>query len=508
MSLEALIFDLDGVVTATAKVHFAAWKALFDVYLQEHSAQHNAPFKEFTEDDYLRHVDGMPRYDGVRTFLSSRGIKLPDGDVDDGPEKVTVCGLGNRKNATFNQALEDQGVRLFDSTISLIKTALSKGIRTAIVSSSKNCERILKRAGVEDLFEVRVDGVVLHDLGRPGKPAPDMFVEAAERLGVEVGNSVVFEDAISGVQAGRAGHFGLVIGIDRKGGAMTKDLAEQGADVVVSDLEELTLGDIESWFLPSALDSMDDLHGRLIGKKVVIFFDYDGTLTPIVSHPDLAVLSEEMRDALRRLGERFTTAIVSGRGLADVLKKVGLPELYYAGNHGFEIQGPNGSPIKNEMGAEFLDDVNETYDEILKEIGGIKGIVMEHKTYTLSVHYRLVEDENEVGKIETSVDAAIERHPNLKKHLGKKVFEIRPRIDWDKGKAVLWLLKVLALDDPNVVPIYVGDDVTDEDAFEALKGRGIGILVSDKLWSSAATYRLKNTNEVQRFLSNLITVEV
>jgi beta-phosphoglucomutase family hydrolase len=250
---DAVIFDLDGVVTQTAAVHAAAWKRLFDAYLAERAARAGTgpggasdaaggapdgalrPFD--LEADYRLYVDGKPRYDGVRDFLASRGIELPMGDPSDPPGRETVCGLGNGKNDFFNAEVREHGVRTFPSTVALIHQLRDAGMRVGLMSSSKNTAMVLDVTGTTDLFEVRVDGVVAAEVGLPGKPDPAMYLETARRLGVQAARSVVVEDALSGVEAGRRGGFGLVIGVDRLGQAA--ELAAAGADVVVDDLAEV-----------------------------------------------------------------------------------------------------------------------------------------------------------------------------------------------------------------------------------------------------------------------------
>ncbi len=235
---DAVIFDLDGVVTRTASVHAQAWKEIFDDYLRRRAALSGEPFKPFVIDtDYPHYVDGKPRYDGVRSFLASRGVQLPEGKPSDPPDLETICGLGNRKNVLYNQLIESGGVEIFNDTVEQIRRWRGMGLKTAIVSSSKNCEAVLRSAGLSDLFDVRVDGMEAARLGLEGKPAPDIFLKAAELLGVEPVRAVVFEDAVSGVQAGRAGGFGWVVGVDRVGAA--ESLLANGADTAVSDLRSI-----------------------------------------------------------------------------------------------------------------------------------------------------------------------------------------------------------------------------------------------------------------------------
>ncbi len=235
---DAVIFDLDGVVTRTASVHAGAWKQVFDEFLSQRAERTGARFEPFEiEVDYPQHVDGKPRYDGVRDFLASRGIALPEGEPDDSTDRRTVCGLGNRKNELYNDLLESGGVEIFEDTVERVRLWRRQGFKTAIVSSSRNCAAVLRAAGLTELFDVRVDGSVAAQLGLTGKPAPDIFIKAAELLGVQPARAVVFEDAVSGVEAGKAGGFGWVVGVDRVGAKQA--LLQSGADTVVSDLGEL-----------------------------------------------------------------------------------------------------------------------------------------------------------------------------------------------------------------------------------------------------------------------------
>lgn len=229
---DAALFDLDGVLTTTAAVHMQAWSDMFNAFLEGRDGQ-----DPYTERDYFAYVDGKPRYDGVRSFLGSRGIELPDGDPSDSPDEETVCGLGNRKNDAFNAVLERDGVAPYPGSLRLLDALRDQGVVMAVVSSSANAPAVLEAAGIRDRFPVVVDGAVAKAEGLPGKPAPDTFLAAADKLGVTKDRAVVLEDAESGVAAGRAGDFGLVVGVDRGAGADV--LRERGADVVVDDLDEL-----------------------------------------------------------------------------------------------------------------------------------------------------------------------------------------------------------------------------------------------------------------------------
>jgi beta-phosphoglucomutase family hydrolase len=236
--IHACLFDLDGVLTQTAKVHAAAWKEMFDAYLREREQRTGAQFGPFDPvADYDQYVDGRPRYDGVRSFLASRGIELPEGDPSDPPSAETVHGLGNRKNELMLALLKRDGVEAYEGSVRYVHAVREAGLHTAVVSASANCKDVLQAAGIEDLFEVRIDGMVVEQRQLRGKPAPDTFLAAAKELGVEPAKAAVFEDALAGVEAGRAGNFGFVIGVDRTG--QRKALLEHGANIVVSDLAEL-----------------------------------------------------------------------------------------------------------------------------------------------------------------------------------------------------------------------------------------------------------------------------
>ncbi|WP_314175352.1 HAD family hydrolase [Streptomyces winkii] len=242
-SVRACLFDLDGVITKTAVVHAAAWKEMFDDFLrgrggEDGSGGADEDLRPFSDGDYDTYVDGLPRADGVRSFLASRGIELPEGSPDDPPGRESVQGLGNRKNDLLLEKIHKEGVEAYPGSIRYVNAVREAGLRTAVVSSSKNCRDILVSVGIEGLFDVRIDGLVAAERGLPGKPAPDTFLAAARDLGTDAAASAVFEDALAGMDAGRAGHFGYVVGVDRVGQA--GELRRHGADVVVTDLADLT----------------------------------------------------------------------------------------------------------------------------------------------------------------------------------------------------------------------------------------------------------------------------
>jgi beta-phosphoglucomutase family hydrolase len=236
--IRGCLFDLDGVLTKTAVVHDAAWKEMFDDYLRKRARQAGQPFVPFDPvGDYEEYVDGKPRADGTRSFLASRGIDLPDGSPDDPPDAQTVHGLGNRKNEIVLRRIREDGVEAYEGSVRYVRAVRAAGLRRAVVSSSANCRDVLVAAGIADLFEERIDGVVAEQQHLKGKPAPDTFLAGARALGLEPVAAAVFEDALAGVAAGRAGHFGYVVGVDRADHAAA--LRAHGADVAVSDLAEL-----------------------------------------------------------------------------------------------------------------------------------------------------------------------------------------------------------------------------------------------------------------------------
>ncbi|MBD3275795.1 MAG: beta-phosphoglucomutase family hydrolase [Candidatus Marinimicrobia bacterium] len=235
---QGVIFDLDGVITQTAKVHARAWKKMFDQFLEKLAREEDTDYDPLDiETDYPKYIDGIPRYDGVREFLQSRDIELPHGSPSDPPDERTICGLGNRKNELFLETLEEQGAEVYEDTVTMIKKWRDDGLNTAVISSSKNCKPVLETAGLLNLFDARVDGVIAAELDMPGKPEPDIFIEAAGRLGHSPAECVVFEDAIAGVKSASNGGIGLVVGVARKDN--DEELLKNGADITVTKLTEL-----------------------------------------------------------------------------------------------------------------------------------------------------------------------------------------------------------------------------------------------------------------------------
>jgi trehalose-phosphatase len=252
--------------------------------------------------------------------------------------------------------------------------------------------------------------------------------------------------------------------------------------------------------IPSALDRLHEI-GPTRGRRLALFLDYDGTLTPIVGHPAHAVLSDSTRQAVQTLAARMPVAILSGRDLDDIRRRVDIDGLVYAGSHGFDIAGPRG--VRKQVGAEFLPILDAAEKELGEKLADITGVLLDRKRFSVAAHYRQA-NESGVIKVTRAVNEAIARHRELRMITGKKVYELQPDIDWNKGRAVAWLLETLGLEQPEVLPLYIGDDRTDEDAFRVLQQRGVGIIVTEELRPTAARYALKGPAEVERFLRELV----
>jgi alpha,alpha-trehalase len=509
--LDAMIFDMDGVITNTASVHAAAWKRTFDEYLEQRAKKHGEEFKPFdAELDYLRYVDGKPRYDGVKSFLESRHISLPYGSPGDKPEQETICGLGNRKNRYFLEHLSKEGVKPYKSSVTFVKKLIKRGVRTAVVSASRNAEAVLKAAGISGLFSVKVDGIDSTELKLKGKPDPAIFLEAARRLEIKPEKTAIVEDSLAGVEAGHRGNFRLVIGIDRA--KQGEELRKRGADIVARDLSELEISQASPQrpaqrhqtviSLPSALERKDEILSQFRERTPAIFLDYDGTLTPIVEDPEKATLSDKNKRIIKRLVEHYSVAIISGRDLDDVQNMVGIGDVAYAGSHGFDIAGPGGRYREQKMGTPFLHILERAAGELRTAIKDIPGVKIEHKRFAVTVHFRHVERTN-MNRLEQRFDDVLSHYPELRKTTGKKILEMRPNVDWDKGKALIHLLEALYTDSSRVLPVYIGDDITDEDAFRVIREWGIAIVVGSEKRQTAANYRLQDPEEVMKFLEAL-----
>jgi len=500
---DAVLFDLDGVVTDTASLHARVWAELFNEFLAglpPHDGENHSPF---TDDDYRRFVDGTHRYDGVADFLASRGISLDRGTPADAATLATVCGLDNRKHELFRRRLAD-GVPTFDSTVALARQLLATGIATAVYSASRNCERILEAAGVEDLFAICVDGVIAEGLGLPGRPDPAVLLETARRLQVRPDRSVVIENAEAGVTAGHNGGFGFVLGVDRTGHG--RHLLECGADAVVTDLADVTVrtGDHRLSELRDALQCYPQLKTALTFRRAVVLLDFDGTLSAIADDPASARPTPGVAEALQSLAARCPVAVLSGRDLTDIRQRVGVPGLWYAGSHGFELSGPDGTHHHNDAAAPVADTLEHAAAVLRDRLKTIDGVSVEHKRFAVAVHYRNVRPKDIGGVVATVREVA--RSEDLRVATGRKVIELQPDIAWTKGKAVSWILQRIHGSDTAMLPIYVGDDLTDEDVFDTVRYDGIGIAVANTEEGdrpTAAQFRLIGPDAVRTLIEEL-----
>ena len=388
---------------------------------------------------------------------------------------------------------------LFGATVDLARKCHGIGVAAAAYSSNPQCRQGLIAAGIDDLFGVCIDGIA-GERGTIEKPDPAVLLEAARRLGVRPQRCAVIEHSDAGVAAGRAGGFALVIGIDGPGRA--DDLARHGADVVLADLADVAVrtGDKRISELPNALASYGQLIGITSARESMLFLDFDGTLSPIVSDPGAARLVDGAAEALELVAEVCPVAILSGRDLADVRNRVGIPNLWYAGSHGFEMTGPDGTHHQNEAAAAFVPVLERAAAELTRSLSRIPGVRVEHKRFAVAVHYREVAPDR-VGEIVAAVHQ-LGAQDGLRVTGGRMVVELRPDLDWDKGTTLAWIRERL---DPSgaLLPIYIGDDLTDEDAFDAVQFAGIGIVVGhdeDGDRRTAARLSLQSPDQVREFV--------
>ncbi|GGI92185.1 hypothetical protein GCM10011581_31640 [Saccharopolyspora subtropica] len=473
----AVLFDLDGVLTDTASVHAAAWQRLFDRYLADRPPSPLEDHRAFTAADYRQHVDGKPRVDGVLDFLRSRGIRLPRGASSDPAGRETGHGLGRLKDRYFHDALETGGVAVFDDAVALVESLRRHDIHTAVISGSRNCALVLDRAGIADLFDVRVDGVLAEELHLPGKPDPAVFLEAARRLDTPPSRCVVVEDAQSGVHAARSGGFALVLGVARAG--PPSRLLDAGADTVVATLADVAVAKSDELLLsevPDALTHWADIADRLRGRRPVLLLDFEGTLAPIRQDPSRVTLPLRTRVVLQLLARHCPVVISSGRDLRDLRRRVRVARAWYAGSHGFELLAPGGEPIAHHAAETALPDLGEAERLLAIEVGSVPGVLVDRTRFALAVHYRNARPA-EVDQVISVVRRIGDERLTLRVAYGRRVVELLPNTYWNKGRALRWLMDEAGLTHSAVTPVFAGDDRTDEDAFHEIHDDGIGIVV-------------------------------
>lgn len=504
--IKAVLCDLDGVLTRTASLHARAWKQLFDGLLHRMAVDCGIEFKAFDiAKDYPALVDGKPRLEGIRSYLKAYKIAIPEGKTGDSAEVLSVQGLAKKKNELFHDLLAEEGVEKFDASIAALRDWKARGMRLAVVSSSKNCRPVLKAAGISSLFEVIVDGSDAEQEKLKGKPYPHTFLYAAKLLEMPPEDCAVVEDAAAGIEAAVKGNFGLAVGIKNENNFDLLQKAKAGC--VLQNLGEISYTG-KSLRFPVTHDKLKKFSTAWLSKtfkrkRPVFFWDYDGTLTPIAAHPEDALLPPPVREKLLLLSSLAPVTIISGRDMVDVKALVGIDDIFYAGSHGFEIEGPGDENFSLPEGSEIISVVQEIIPLLKKKLQNFTGIQVESKKFAVAVHYRNAPGDAEKNIIET-VQEVVSQFPQLKTGEGKKVLEIRSVIDWDKGKAMRWICDKLELNRAGFYHFYVGDDVTDEDAFRALPEQGMGILVGTHAKSTYADYTITGQEVVSALLDEFI----
>lgn len=501
---DAVVFDLDSMLTEAASVHRVAWEALFDDYLARHSTSGGRDHSVFTDGDYQQLLDAETRFDGVAGVLAARGISLPLGLASDRGDQ-TVGGLIHRHRQLCLELL-GRDVPLFTSMVSLAQRVRSSEVTTAAHSSSPGAGELLEATGVDGLFDVFIDGTA--DEGRSIAGNPGLVVlleathllEATSRLGVHPHRAVLIGDTEDGITAGRDGGFGLVIGVD--GTEHVDRLFERGADVVVSDLADIGVrtGDKRISQIPNALESYGQLAGIAMARDSVVILNYDGALSQFVSDPAAAALVDGAADALEHVAAMSPVVVISGRDLADIRDRVGIPTVWYAGSHGFELAGPDGSHHENEQAAATVPVLAEAAAELRDTLAQIPGVRVEHKRFAVAVHYREVASEH-IGEIVATTHRLGQRR-DLRVVSGSMLIELRPDVDWDTGTTLAWIRSHLE-GSKSLVPIYIGGDLTDEDAFDAVQFSGVGIVVrqaEDGDRRTAARFALDGADQVRHML--------
>nr|WKN38635.1 trehalose-phosphatase [Tunicatimonas sp. TK19036] len=508
--IEAILCDLDGVLTQTARLHARAWKLLFDELLTKEAAKNQAMYREFViATDYPKYIDGKPRLEGIRSYLEAKNIKIPEGSSTESIDTMTVHSLSKKKNTLFHELLTKEGVEVYPASIDAVRAWKEKGIKTAVVSSSKNCQPILDAAGVTHLFDVVVDGIVAEEKKLLGKPQPDTFLQAARMLKVEPSRAAVAEDAAAGIEAAVKAGFGLVIGILKENNSEL--LKQSKTDIIINNLGELAYTG-NSLRYPQDFAALEHaclcehhIGGEIRSKKPVFFFDYDGTLTPIVPHPEDALLSPATREKLSQLAKLAPVIIISGRDRDDVKQLVGIENIYYTGSHGFDIEGPQQVAFGLPEGNSIIETVEEVARALQKKLSSLEGILVEPKKYAVAVHYRNAR-KNVGSKVIALTQELVDQYPGLRTGAGKMVIEVRPTIDWDKGKAMQWIADKLCLQELGFHHFYMGDDITDEDAFKLLPEHGTGIIVGDHQSPTYADYRIDSASEMDELLDSFIRI--
>ena len=485
--MKAVIFDLDGVLTETQRLHAAAWEEMFNEFLKERG---ETPF--IRGHDYREYLDGKPRENGIRSFLESRNIHLTDQEI-----KI----LGKRKNDLYLELLQKEGPGLISDSFSFVVSLHRKSVPMAVVSSSRNARFIMKETGLDQLIKVIVDPQVAERENLQGKPSPDYFLKACKLLKVNASESFMVEDAISGVVSGKKAGFKKVIGIKTNNDPLGMgELQKAGADEVVSNLWQIKdIGELLN--LPHALDHFASVMNSKSGY--FLFLDFDGTISEIVENPEDASPIAGIVEIISDLARKIPVCIITGRDTSVIRNLINLPEVYYAACHGFEITGPQNYHYDLRAARELKPDFDTAESYLTQEFETIAGIVIERKTFGLAIHYRMIRSEKEINHVITKVTDYVKENSMFKLRPGEEVIEMVPNLNWDKGQALLKLYEVLDLPKNIFPPLYLGDGKTDEDAFREMIFWGTPILVGDTSRPTLARYRLNNPGESRAFLKKV-----
>jgi alpha,alpha-trehalase len=501
---DAVIFQVDGVLADAAAVQHRAWASVFDDYLERRPAYGGEDHSPVTDDDYRQLVDGKPRPEGVADFLASRGISLPGGvpsDTGDG----TIYGLVNRQKRLYADLL-DGVLPPFGAMVALMRNLLGIDVAAMAVHASSPGRQLSKVAGVDSLLDVEIGGTAAEWLGIADNPWPAVapettnILDAARELGVRPHRTVVVGDSEAGLSAGCDAGFALVIGVDSSERA--DGVIQWGADVVVADLADIAVrtGDKRISEIPNALQSYAQLAGIAIGRKSALFLNYDVALSRVASNSDTVALVDGAAQALKSLAGLFPIVVVSGRELAEIRDLVGIPGIWYAGSHGFELAGPDGSHREYEAGTVAVPALAGAAAALRGALEQIPGVRIVHTRFAVEVHYRDVASER-VGEIVATTRRLGQRN-RLRIATGPTRIELRPQVDCGKGTMLAWIQS--HIDGSNsAVPIYIGGDISDEDAFEAVQLGGIGIAVrqeEDGDRRTAARFVLDGPDQVREVL--------
>lgn len=502
---DAVIFDLYGVLADAASVQRQAWASLFNDYLVLRPAYNGEDHALFSDADYHGLVYGKARHDGVADFLAARGITLPRGTPADTGED-TIHGLANRQRRLYAELL-DRDVPLLAAMVTLSRKLREIGVTTAAHAPRSRSHRVSNAAGDgHSRLDVFIDEAVAEASGGSDSPGPVVLPEnahildAANTLGVRPHRAVVVGDTEAGLSEGRDAGFALVIGVDGTGGADRRSVAD--ADLVVADLADIAVrtGDKRISEIPNALESYGQLAGIALGRDSVLFLNYDVVLPQTISDPGALVQTAKAARALGSLAALSPVVVISGRDLADIRDRVGLPEVWYAGSHGFELLGPDGSHHEHEGAASAAPRLANAADELREILEHIPGVTMVHKRFAVAVHYPAAAPEH-IDDIVAMTHRLAKRN-KLRVSTGRTLVELQPEVEWGQGTRLAWIRS--HVDKPrSLIPIYIGGDLIDEDAFDAVQLGGVGIAVrhnEDGDRKTSARFVLDGPDEVRSVL--------